>query len=123
MPGLTIDKLDIGIYIQYARRTQLVEQVRQQYHLREAEGVTAQVLIVDLYPKLTELDILLGISTLALPWAYFYAPRNFSVQHRSLFAFHRLLVGKRREGKKGKEGEQVSVERLLLRGWAVTCVS
>jgi hypothetical protein len=116
MTGLTIDKFDIGIYIQYARRTQLVEQVRQQYHLREAESVPAQALIVDLYPKLTELDILLGISSLALPWAYFYAPRNFSMQRRSTFAFHRLLLGKQDQNKQNqqqKQEEEKSDEQVL----------
>lgn len=91
MPAVTIDRLDIGIYIQYARRTQLIEQVRQQYHLAEAGVIPAQALIVDLYPKLSELEILLGLGTTIAPWAYFFPPKTYSSQRRSPFAFHRIL--------------------------------
>jgi hypothetical protein len=91
MPGLTIDKFDIGIYIQYARRTELLEQVRQQLHLPEAGTVPAQALIVDLYPKLAELDILMGVTAINAPWAYFFPPPRFTAQRRSPFAFHRII--------------------------------
>ena len=91
MPAVTIDQLDIGIYIQYARRTELIEQVRQQYHLPEAGQVPAQTLIVDLYPKLSEMDLLLGVATTHAPWAYFYAPKDFANRRRSSFAFHRVM--------------------------------
>ena len=91
MPAVTIDHLDIGIYIQYARRMQLVEQIQQQYHLREAGTVPAQALIVDLYPKLSELDLLLGVGTTVAPWAYFFPPKDFAYQRRSSFAFHRIM--------------------------------
>ena len=91
MPALTIDKFDLGIYIQYARRTELIEQVRQQYQMPEAAGVPAQALIVDLYPKLSELDLLLGVATLHAPWAYFFPPKKFPTQRRSAFAFHRII--------------------------------
>lgn len=91
MPGLTIDKFDIGIYIQYARRTELLEQVRQQLHLPEASTVPAQALIIDLYPKLAELDLLMGVTALHAPWAYFFAPPRFTAQRRSPFAFYRII--------------------------------
>ena len=91
MPGVTIDQLDIGIYIQYARRTELIEQVRQQYHLPEAGQVPAQALIVDLYPKLSEMDILLGAASSHAPWAYFFAPKDFASRRRSSFAFSRIM--------------------------------
>jgi hypothetical protein len=91
MPAITIDKFDIGIYIQYARRTELIEQVRQQLHITEAGNVPATALIIDLYPKLSELDLLLGVATVTAPWAYFYAPKNFRFQRRSPFAFHRII--------------------------------
>jgi hypothetical protein len=91
MPGVTIDHLDIGIYIQYARRMQMMEQIQEQYHLKEAGFVPAQALIVDLYPKLSELDLLLGVGTTIAPWAYFFAPKNFSLQRRSPFAFYRIM--------------------------------
>jgi hypothetical protein len=91
MPGVTIDRLDIGIYVQYAKRMQILEQVQQQYHLKEATTVPAQALIVDLYPKLSELDLLLGVGTTLAPWAHFFPPKNYSRQRRSSFAFHRIL--------------------------------
>ena len=91
MPAITIDKFDIGIYIQYARRTELIEQVRQQLHIPEAGNVPATALIIDLYPKLSELDLLLGVATIAAPWAYFFAPKNYRNQRRSAFAFHRIV--------------------------------
>lgn len=112
MPAVTIDKFDIGIYIQYARRTQLIEQVMSQYHMREAAGVPAQALIVDLYPKLAELDLLLGIATLSSPWAYFYAPRSYSTQRRSPFAFHRVIpfMGEREQGEEEQKKDEDIIE-------------
>ena len=112
MPAVTIDKFDIGIYIQYARRTQLIEQVMSQYHMKEAAGVPAQALIVDLYPKLAELDLLLGIPTLRAPWAYFYAPRSYSSQRRSPFTFHRIIpfLGEREENEEQKKDEEIIEE-------------
>ena len=112
MPAVTIDKFDIGIYIQYARRTQLMEQVMSQYHLREATGVPAQALIVDLYPKLAELDLLLGIATLSSPWAYFYAPRSYGSQRRSPFTFHRIIpfMGERNQEDEQKKDEEIIEE-------------
>ncbi len=110
MPGTTIDQFDIGIYIQYARRTELVEQVRQQLHMREATGVPAEALIVDLYPKLTELDLLFGVAALHAPWAFFYPPRRYSLQRRSPFTFHRILptLGSELES----EGELEMLEKV-----------
>jgi len=87
----TIDRLDIGIYVQYARRMQLLEQIQKQYHLKEAASVPAQALIIDLYPKLSELDLLLGVGTTRAPWAYFYPPEEFGFQRHSPFAFHRII--------------------------------
>ncbi len=112
MPAVTIDKFDIGIYIQYARRTQLIEQVMSQYHMRDATGVPAQALIVNLYPKLAELDLLLGIATLSSPWAYFYAPRSYSSQRRSPFSFHRIIpfMGEREQG---QDEEQKKDEEII----------
>jgi len=91
MPATTIDRLDIGIYVQYARRMQLLEGIQKQYHLKEAATVPAQALIVDLYPKLSELDLLLGVGTTQAPWAHFYPPEDFGYQRRSPFAFHRII--------------------------------
>jgi hypothetical protein len=86
----TIDKLDIGIYVQYARRTQLIEQINQQYHLQDAATIPPQIQMVDLYPKLSELDLLLGIVPVQAPWAYFFPPPKFRFQRRSPFGFFRV---------------------------------
>jgi hypothetical protein len=90
MPSVTIDRLDIGIYIQYAKRMQLVEQVQEQFHYKDATSIPASALIVDLYPKLSELDLLLGVGSTLAPWAFFYPPKEFSSQRKTSFAFHRL---------------------------------
>jgi Family of unknown function (DUF5399) len=86
----TIDKLDIGIYVQYARRTQLIEQMNQQYHLDDAASIPAQLQFVNLYPQLSEMDILLGIVPVQMPWAYFFAPPRYRFQRRSPFGFFRV---------------------------------
>lgn len=126
MPGITIDRLDIGIYVQYAKRMQLLEQVQQQYHLKEATTVPAQALIVDLYPKLSELDLLLGVGTTLAPWAHFFPPKNYSFQRRSSFAFHRILPifgqsdTEEKEEKELEEmvceSEEEDDERTIIRG-------
>lgn len=81
----TIDKLDLGVYIQYARRTQFVEDINRQYHLDEASIIPPQTTITDLAPKLSELDLLLGVTRSYAPWAYFYPPKNFKFTRRSPF--------------------------------------
>ncbi|MCB1135324.1 MAG: DUF5399 family protein [Chlamydiia bacterium] len=84
----TIDQLDIRIYIQYAKRSAQVEQIQRDFRLNEATSVPAQTQLVDLYPKLTELELLLGVSPfLRKPWAHFHAPEHFDVQRWSPFAF------------------------------------
>lgn len=110
MPAVTIDRLDIGIYVQYAKRTQLVEQVQQQYSLKEATSIPAQALIIDLYPKLSELDLLLGVGTTLAPWAYFFAPKTYSQQRQSIFAFHRVLPSFEEEDTEEKEKELFEME-------------
>lgn len=107
MPAVTIDRLDIGIYIQYAKRTQLIEQVQQQYHLREAGFIPAQALIVDLYPKLSELDILLGVGTTIAPWGYFFPPASFAKLRQSPFAFHRVLPSFEEDEKEEKKEKKL----------------
>jgi hypothetical protein len=86
----TIDKLDIGIYIQYARRTQMIEQINQQYHLDEAASIPAQISMINIYPKVSEMDLLLGIVPVQAPWAYFFAPTRYRFQRRSPFGFFRV---------------------------------
>ena len=86
----TIDKLDIGIYIQYAKRTTMIEQINQQYHLDEAGSIPAQIQVLDVYPKLTEMDLLLGVGPVQNPWAFFFPPPQFRFQRRSPFGFFRV---------------------------------
>ena len=83
----TIDKLDIGIYMQYARRTNMIEQINQQYHLEEAASIPPQIQVLDISPKLTELDLLLGVRTMQTSWAFFSPPPEFRFQRRSPFGF------------------------------------
>ncbi len=128
MPAVTIDRLDIGIYIQYARRTQLIEQVQQQYNLREASSIPAQALIVDLYPKLSELDLLLGVGTTLAPWAYFFPPKSYSKQRQSPFAFHRVLPSFGDSDAEDEEEKKLSTlvcenpEEEEERGVLLTCI-
>lgn len=86
----TIDKLDINIYNLYAIRTMMIEQINQQMRFDKASSIPPQTLIVSNYPKLTELDLLLGIVPLHTPWAYFYPPLRYTRIRRSPFAFSRI---------------------------------
>jgi len=121
----TIDKLDIGIYIQYARRTQLIEQINQQYHLDDAASIPPQLQLVNLYPQLTEIDLLLGIVPVQMPWAYFFAPPRYRFQRRSPFGFFRVApsLGSFEDEDKDEqkldelvcEDEEDEKERLVLK--------
>ncbi|MCB1111300.1 MAG: DUF5399 domain-containing protein [Chlamydiales bacterium] len=86
----TIDKLDISVYNLYAMRTKMIEQINQQYRLSEAGTIPPQTAVMDMYPRLSELDLLLGIVPLHAPWAYFFPPKTFRRIRRSPFAFHRV---------------------------------
>lgn len=80
----TIDKLDIGVYIQYARRTQFVEEVNRQYHLDEATAVKHPLATAEA-PQLSELDLLLGVTKTYAPWGYFLPPKQLKYSKRSPF--------------------------------------
>ncbi len=86
----TIDKFDIGIYLQYARRTNMIEQFNQQYHLDEAASIPSQIQVLNFYPKLSEMDLLLGTGSIQIPWAFFFPPPKFRYQRRSPFGFFRV---------------------------------
>ena len=87
----TIDKLDISVYNLYAQRTKMIEQINQQYHLDEASTIPPQTHILNIDPKLSELDLLLGILPFHAPWAYFFPPKHFRTLRRSPFSFSRIL--------------------------------
>ncbi len=86
----TIDKLDLNVYNLYALRTKMIEQINAQLQLDKASSIPPQTVMVDVYPKLTELDILLGIVPVATPWAYFFPPKRFELLRRSPFSFFRV---------------------------------
>lgn len=83
----TIDKLDISVYNLYAMRTRMIEQINKQFRLDQAASIPAQTQVLDIYPKMTELDILLGIVPLHTPWAYFFPPPQFRFMRRSPFSY------------------------------------
>jgi hypothetical protein len=86
----TIDKLDISVYNLYAIRTRMIEQINQQIQLDKASIIPPQIQVLDFYPKLTELDLLLGVVPMHTPWAYFYPPQKFRRVRRSPFSFFRV---------------------------------
>lgn len=87
----TIDKLDLSVYNIYAIRTKMVEQINQQLQLDKASAIPPQVHVVDIFPKLTELDLVMGIVPLNVPWAYFYPPPRLHNLRRSPFTFSRVI--------------------------------
>ncbi len=86
----TIDSFDISVYVQYAERTQMVEQMQKAYHLAEAEHIPPQTQYVAVQPQPSEMDLLLGVATVSAPWALFLPPKRFRKQRRSPFTFSRI---------------------------------
>lgn len=86
----TIDKLDIGIYMQYARRTNMLEQINEQYHLDQASSIPPQIQVLDFSPRQPEMDLLLGVRSLQTTWAFFLPPPKYRFQRRSPFGFFRV---------------------------------
>lgn len=103
----TIDKLDLSVYNLYAIRTRMIEQTNQQLRLDQAATIPPQTQVVDNFPKMTELDILLGIAPLYTPWAYFFPPQRFRFIRRSSFSSYRIVPSL------GSLEEQEEDERLL----------
>lgn len=71
---VTIDRLKIDAYLDYAERTTLAEQVSKQFPPGQLSGLSDQVRIDTVTPQLTELDLLLGVVSVTTPWALFLAP-------------------------------------------------
>lgn len=86
----TIDKLDISVYNLYALRTRMIEQINQEFRFQEASSIPPQTQVLDVYPKLSELDLLLGIVPVSTPWALFMPPSRFQKVRRSPFSFSRV---------------------------------
>lgn len=90
MAGLTIDKFELSVHYEYAFRIQMIEQINRQYHFEEAASIPPQLQLVDLYPKPSEMDLLLGVIPVQTPWAFFFPPPLFRFQRRSPFGFFRV---------------------------------
>jgi len=103
----TIDRLDLSVYNLYAMRTKMIEQINQQMQLDQAATIPPQTFIVGYAPKLTELDILLGIVPMFTPWAYFYPPKRLRDLRRSPFSFFRVAPSL------GSLADQEDSEKLL----------
>jgi hypothetical protein len=109
----TIDKLDINIYFDYAKRTQQREQISQQYHLEEAGSIPAQIRVIDIFPKPSEMILLLGPGIVKTPWSYFPEPPKYNYQRRSPFGFFRVapsLGSFEKEEESEKELDEVICE-------------
>jgi len=104
----TIDKLDISVNNAYAVRTKMIEQINQQLRLDQAASIPPQTQIVDIYPKLSEMDLLLGVVPYHTPWAYFFPPKLFRTRRRSTFAFSRIAPTL------GTQEEQEATEERLM---------
>lgn len=87
----TIDKIDMNVHVQYAERTEMVEQITKQYGLEHAASIPPQIRVVDFFPKLSELDLLLGVVTVTTPWALFLPPARFRLRRRSPFSVSRII--------------------------------
>ncbi len=101
----TIDNLDLNIYNLYAVRTRMIEQLNQQLRLDQAGSIPPQIQVMNAYPTLTEIDLLLGITPFNSPWAYFYPPVRFLSKRRSPFGFSRILpsLGDEKEQEENEE--------------------
>lgn len=104
----TIDKLDISVYNRYAMQITMLEQLQSQLRLNQASTIPPQLSVVDIYPRMSELDLLLGVVPLATPWAYFYPPKKFEFLRRNPFAFHRVAPAFGNKEKQEEDEEKVS---------------
>lgn len=86
----TIDKLSLSVYNEYALRIEWLHAFNEQIHMEAASTIAPQLQVVDVYPKPTELEILLGIIPKATSWGYFAPPPKFRDTRRSPFAFSRV---------------------------------
>lgn len=97
----TIDKLDLSVYNQYAIRSEMIRQFESQIQMAKAGAIVTHAQISDNFPKLPEIDLLLGLRTSHASWAMFSAPKEFQELRRSPFnRRHRIapsLEGKQSE--------------------------
>lgn len=103
----TIDKLDLSVYNLYAIRTKMIEQINEDMRLSEASTIPPQIQVVDIFPKLTELDLVLGVVPLNTPWAYFFPPKQVHTLRRSPFAFYRVIPSMGTTDEQSKDEEKL----------------
>jgi hypothetical protein len=90
----TIDKLDAGVYVQYAKRSELMQEMNQQFRLQnlaQASTIPPLIKMLTLDPQLSEMQLLLGMTSIHTPWAYFAPPKRFNEQQKSIFTFSRIV--------------------------------
>ncbi len=87
----TIDNLDFDVYRLYAVRTKMIEEINSQYRLQEASSIPPQTQLIDTFPKLNELDLLIGVVPVLTPWAYFFPPKLYRARRRASFSFSRIV--------------------------------
>lgn len=102
----TIDKLDLSVYNQYAIRSEMIRQFESEIQMAKASAIPTHTQISDNYPKLPEIDLLLGLRTAHTPWAMFGAPKEFKELRRSPF-------NKRHRIAPSFEGTQSKMEEFL----------
>lgn len=71
---ITTSDIPLGWHDLYARRIQLIESYYNQYPVSQAERVPAHTAVDNVRPQLTNIDLLLGVSTNPPPWALMRAP-------------------------------------------------
>jgi len=103
----TIDQLDKSVNWSYANRQALVEAFNRDIRIDQAASIPPQTQIFDIYPKLSELELLLGVVPYHTPWAYFFPPKKFQFLRRSPFSFYRVAPSL------GTLQEQEETEELL----------
>jgi len=81
----TIDKLDLSVYNQYAIRSEMIRQFESQIQMAKASAIPTHTQVSDNYPKLPEIDLLLGLRTSHASWALFSPPKEFFELRRSPF--------------------------------------
>lgn len=86
----TIYDFDLAVHIQYARRIQFNESEMEVYGVRSVDAIPSQVQVVDVYPRQSELDLLLGVVPRHAPYAYFYPPQGFDTLRKAPFAFSQV---------------------------------
>lgn len=100
---VTIDKLDLSWNDAYARRIQARYELNKQIHLDDASTIPPQIQIMNTYAQLSELDLLLGVVPMLMPWAYFQPPKKFFEKRKSPFSFARVIPSLKSTDEEGEE--------------------